>query len=415
MQKIIRSYIHRLWVVAVICFFTFPASNHAAFGPRHNKSSISPWIVKKNGAYVYKFNVFNLAPDAVSMEDLKSMMKASQKDINTNYKKDYGLGIDIKVYPAEQLSNPELFKGDRIPFFVVENFAPGQEGGLAFHSVQASEPANSESFLFEGASISSKLGIEVPINFPSWTPYGAASTGNVQEAVALSISTKNPYALKSFIQSLSFSINHEFKEALFDDSEQNWVLFDTFAPTVATWRFAELNAKGVCINGRKGKDGFIHLPLFLDVFPEGGLLLTIQENGDPVSVAFSSKLNSYLVDGWRMTNYPVSNFWKGYYNNDNAIKWDANGLVEDPLQPFAGVLEEIFFLDFQTGYTFVGVVENAGPVTFSQRGTDPSHNFPPNYTIINFQKSFAPDDQQRFKKPRILQSAAYHHKSKEAA
>ena len=122
MQKLIRSYAHILWVAAAICFFTFPASNHAAFGPRHNKSSISPWIVKKDGAYVYKFNVFNLAPDAVSMEDMKSMMKANQKDINTIYKKDYGLGIDIKVYPAEQLSNPELFKGDRIPFFVVEKF-----------------------------------------------------------------------------------------------------------------------------------------------------------------------------------------------------------------------------------------------------------------------------------------------------
>ena len=134
-----------------------------------------------------------------------------------------------------------------------------------------------------------------------------------------------------------------------------------------------------------------------------------------MSVGFASKLNSYLVDGWRMTNYPVSNFWKGYYNDNNAIKWDANGLVEDPLQPYAGILEEIFFLDFQTGYTFVGIVENTGPVTYSQRGADPSHNFPPDYTTISFQKSFAPDDQRRFKKPRILQSAAYQHKSNEAA
>ena len=143
--------------------------------------------------------------------------------------------------------------------------------------MQASEPANSESFLFEGASIFSKLGIEVPSNFPSWTPYGAASTASVQAAVDLYSAAKNPYALKSFIQSLSFSINHEFKEALFDDSEQNSGFCLIHLLQQSQPGYAEFNADGVLHQWTKGKDGYIHLPFFLDVFPEGGLLMTIRK------------------------------------------------------------------------------------------------------------------------------------------
>jgi len=47
---------------------------------KHHESDISPWIKKKGDVFVYKFNVFNLAPNDVSMHDLKAMMKANEKD-----------------------------------------------------------------------------------------------------------------------------------------------------------------------------------------------------------------------------------------------------------------------------------------------------------------------------------------------
>lgn len=385
--------INALWIAVVLCFCAIPTSSHAV--NRQNKSSISPWIVKKGDVFVYQFNVFNLVPDLVSMEDLKSILKANQKDINTNYKKDYGIGVDIKLYPAEEATNPDLFNGDRIPFYI---FRGVEGGGLAFHSVQASEPANSQSFLYAGDAIPAEIS-EVPSNFPDWTPWAGASALGIKSNAELHKELNDPYGIKNFLQELSFGINHELKELLFDDSIQNWVLFDTFAPTVASWHYAEFDENGKCINGRKGKDGFVHLPFFLDVFPAGGLLTTIQENGDAVSRGSASKLQAYKVDGWSMTNYPESTFWKGYFESKD-IKWDKKGFVEAPLQPFAGLHESLLFLDFSTGDTIFGNVNNFGPVTYRQRGDFAANNFPPDYTYVTFFFDFNPAQKIQSKKLR---------------
>lgn len=110
---------------------------------------------------------------------------------------------------------------------------------------------------------------------------------------------------------------------------------------------------------------------------------TIQENGDVVSRSSAAQLHAYQVDGWTMTNYPVSNFWKGYFESDK-IKWDKKGFVEHPLQPYGGLHEIILFLDYQSGYTYFGEVDNFGPVSYSQRGAPIENNFPPDYTVISF-------------------------------
>lgn len=358
-------------------------------GPRVNNRSIQKWVKRKNNAFVYRVNVFNLDPEHVDQKILKSIIAANVKDINSIYLKDWGLMIDVKVYKADQLSNPCLFQGDRVPFFITSESTT--EGAIGFHSVESVEPAATGSFLYKDGNIKAKLGITVPSNFPAWTPYGASLDSVVQQACDDNIMNNNPYGITEFYQMLSFIINHELKELLHDDGEQNWVVFDNFAPTVAKWRYAEFDAHGVVTNGKVGKDGFVHLPLFSDVFPAGGIFTTIQENGDVVSIGIGSLLNGYKVNGWFMSNYPTQTFWYGY-NKKSYLKWDKKGLVENPLQPFVGLHEGVFFLDFETGTTFFGDVRNFGPVTAPQRGAPPQNNFPPDYTFISFDFNFNPGE-----------------------
>lgn len=357
---------------------------------KHHKSSscentnrqidpiVSPWIERRGDVFVYKFNVFNLAPNEVSMRDLKSMMKAQEKDFWQNYRKQYGAAIDVKVYPAEEINNPKLFQGDRIPFFLVES---SPIGALAFHTAEATGPANSESFIWAGSSIADTLGLQVPSNLPPFTPYGAADTSATRAFIERNKARNNPYVSQNFLDQISFSFNHEFKEILGDDSIQNWTVFDTFAPTVASWHYGIFDEHGVCLNGTVGPDGYVHLPLFNDVFPAGGLFTAIQENCDPLELA--DVIETYFVDGWAMTDNVNSNYWKGYYLSDK-IKWDKCNLIEKPLQPFAGEQDDLFFLDFETGTTFFGVTVNQGPVTYLQRGASVHNNFPPDYTYVRF-------------------------------
>jgi hypothetical protein len=366
-------------------------------GPRVHDSSLSPWIYKKDNVFVYKFNVFNLSPDDIDQKTLKSILKANKKDIHESFRRDWGTDADIRLYTAADLSNPDLFNGDRIPLFIVNNALSLIGPFLGFHAVEASEPANSAFFFtFNGNSIASNLAITVPSNFPFFTPYGAVDTTAIAARAQFNLDHNNPNGIQDNLQLLSFVINHELKEIMTDDSLQNWDVFDTFAPTVANWHYAVFDANGVCTNGTLGPDGFVHLPLFLDVFPAGGLLTTIQENGDPVSLSKASAVNAYKVGHWTMTNYPTSNFWKGYYVT-GKIKWDKLGNVEFPLQPFAGLHEVLFFLNFGNGLTQTGEVTNWGPVTAAQRGDPPANNFPPDYTFVDFFFTFNPGPPAQFK------------------
>lgn len=360
------------------------AIDKLAKGPRFHNRSLSPWIERCNNLFVYKINLFNLAESVLDQKTLKSIVEANVKDICQTYGRDYGAVVDIRIYPGDQINNPALFEGDRIPFYIVYN--PEDFLG-AFHSVDASGPANIDSFLFAGNSIQDAVGVSVPSNFPAWTPYGAVDVATDMFAAELFQSLNNIYAIWDWQQSFSTTLNHELKEILGDDSEQNWVLFDTYAPTVQNWYYGEFDSYGICTNGILGPDGYVHLPRFLDVFSYGGLFTTIQENADVVSRGSGQKLNSYQVDGWAMTNYPTSTFWKGYYEG-SELKYDYLGYVETPLQPYAGLHEILLFLDYMTGFTSVGQVDNWGPVTYLQRGAPPQNNFPPNYTVVRFYFSF---------------------------
>ena len=58
-------------------------------------------------------------------------------------------------------------------------------------------------------------------------------------------------------------------------------------------------------NGTLGPDGYIHLPLLNEQFPEGYIITTQQTNSYFVQLfsGASSALQSYDVGRWKMSNY----------------------------------------------------------------------------------------------------------------
>lgn len=388
----------------------FEKSVHSQSEAQHSKKSslrakegnLSPWIEQREGTMVFKFNAFNLDPDNVDQKNLQKIFKGIVADSWKNYAKDYSFAADIIVYTADRISDPELYNGDRIPIFV-GNFVDVTGNFLGFHAIQT--PPDYGSFFVLNNNITQVLGIEIPSNFPDFTPYAAVNSGTIKNFLGNGHWAGNPYAYNKpgdLYNVISFACSHEVKEILGDDEIQNWVILDNFAPTVANWKFAIYDKNHNPINGKVGPDGYVHLPSFTDLFPDGFQATIIQENGDAVSRSTAGKLQSYFVKGhpFAQSNYPLSTFWKPYYTASD-LKYDHKGLTQLPCQPFAGLHEPFLvnILDLGNGLFGPGVsqfaeVLNWGPVTSKQRAAESkanygpgwsakANNFPPDYTIVS--------------------------------
>ncbi len=366
------------------------------------KDSLPPWIEYREGTLVYKFNVFNLDPANINQKKLKSIFKAIEKDTWINYAKDNARASDIKVYKGDQVTNPKLFKGDRIPIYI-GNFQEEPVGNfLGYHVVQT--PPDFSSFFLLNENITQLLGVPVPSNFPNFTPYSAVNSGTIKEWLGNGHWAGNPYAFNTpskFYQVLSVVGSHEVHEILGDDSGSNFVIFDNTAPTVANWHYAILDEDGNPTNGTVGPDGYVHLPYLTDFFPDGIQISVVREDGDAVSRSTASKLQTYYVDGWAIQNYPLYTFWQPWYTS-SSIKYDKKGLSKLPCQPFAGLHEPflVYILDlgdglFGPGESQFAQVLNWGPVTSTQREAEQKanrgpgwnaalNNFPPDYTYVTF-------------------------------
>ena len=140
-----------------------------------------------------------------------------------------------------------------------------------------------------------------------------------------------------------------------------------------------------CTNSKPGtgaNSGYVEAPLFLKQFKSGGIFFVVKEFGDPVSSGSGSLLNGHFIDGWVMQNYPLQNFWKPY-NADPSIKYDFLGNVRNPLEPYGGLHELIFFISYDDGNAHLLKAVNYGPITADMIGAPSDNNFPPDYVIVS--------------------------------
>lgn len=374
------------------------------------RRNLPKWIeVDNTKTLSYQFLVINNDESHVDYDKLESIINALQKNCDENLKADYGVTADFEVIRGSlAMNNPEHFQGDRIIIFI------GRYGQGMFHYADVPEPANSYSFPVGGGALKDYK-IDLPAGSDmNYVPYSIISSDSIPDFISedanvygvsnsslLTKAKSNPglnVKIDEFYQVLSMGICHEVFEIVGNDTTLNWVLFDHYAPTVAYWHWGEFtNDKSFtpqCTNGKLNKDttspnyGYRELPMFLDQFPSGGLIFCVHEVGDVVSAGFAGLLNSYVVDGWLMINYPLMSFWKPY-NHDSSItgssnnpKYDKLGYVKRPLEPYGGMHQLSFFISFDDGKTRYVEIQNKGPVTADLRGAPPQNNFPPDYVYV---------------------------------
>lgn len=346
----------------------------------------SPAGTDLTNTMIYNFNIFNTDPTHVNQETLQLIINALKKDCDDNYRKDYGMTVTFNLYGVDDLKRVELFQGDRMPVFI------GQYGNGAFHYVNTPEPTNTYSFPTGGGKLAA-YGIVLPNGSKmDFVPYSIISSNDVTKFYG---SPTNIYAVSpetvpndTYHQIISMSLSHEVREMMGNDTTLSWTLFDHYAPTVANWHWGVFNGTS-CKNGIIGKSGYVELPPFLKHFPSGGLFFAVKENGDVVSASFAGLMNSYYVDGWLIENYPLRTFWNPY-NSGETLQYDRLGYVQNPLEPYGGLHELIFFVSFDTGVTHLLEVQNKGPVTYKMRGAPADNNFPPNYVYVRELTSIKP-------------------------
>lgn len=377
-----------------------------------NRSALPHWIqVDETHTLAYQFLIINNDPEHVDQNTLTSIIAALRRNCEENIKVDYGMTAEFQIVQGSvAMKESKYFQGDRIPIFV------GRYNQGMFHYANTPEPANTYSFPVGGGGLKD-YGIILPEGSRmDYVPYSIISTDSIPDFYSpdsniygvsrlslLNKSKSNPelnLKVDEYYQVLSMGISHEVIEIMGNDTTLNWVLFDHFAPTVAHWHWGEFTDDDnvpQCINGKINKDkgssnyGYRELPLFLEQFPSGGLIFCVREVGDVVSAGFAGLLNSYVVDGWLMENYPLQSFWKPYnhsissnsqdVNNGNP-KYDKLGYVQRPLEPYGGMHQLAFFISFDDGKTRYIEIQNKGPVTVEMRGAPKSNNFPPDYVYI---------------------------------
>jgi hypothetical protein len=339
----------------------------------------APYISVEDGIQIYHFAFINASTE-VSMCDFESMVHANVKNSMENYAPYWFRAIDAKVYGPEGLDIPENFSGKRVPFIVTDVSGIG----LGDHANNAppGSPEETEGYLginvlFQNFSIQTILGITTPPVYP-YLPWGYASIPDLQTRLNNLRAANNPYVPSDVNEFLSFVISHEIAETLGDDCQQNYSFIDNFAAAASSWYYAVLDEEGNVTNAiGTNPVGTLILPTLNSSFPDGWLMMMIQENADVVSWSIAITYNGYYVDGWLMTNFPLPSFWKGYYLAPDG-KYDFLGHVNLPLNPVGGLHEPFYgtlFTDLSTGTQYVAGVLNHGPVTAAQEG------YPPNLDV----------------------------------
>lgn len=250
-----------------------------------------------------------------------------------------------------------------------------------FHSTNG--PTNDfSSFLNYGDSIFETTGITPGSNFPPYTPYIVASYAASEELVALTKAANNPYALQDAALDFCSTISHEVHETLGNGQLTKYHYFDNTATLVANAYFAEVDAQGNVLPGKtKDSNGHYVLPKLTDIFP---LFLAsfIAEAGDAVNTGSTAKINGYVVNDWYMANYPTEDSFNCFYQDEK--KFDYNGLMKTPCEPYGGLHEFVFLTDLTTGLQWFGTLRNTGPLDgelLAKLGA-PNKNYPHNFTYF---------------------------------
>ena len=272
----------------------------------------------------------------------------------------YGVQATYEVFPLSAASDSKFWDGTGIPLFV-ENMPSPRSSALGFHS-------NNLPGKFDGT------GINPLSNFPHAYPWIYISyVAAVNEAV---VNAQNPYSFSNAEDFMCPIISHEIFETLGDEDLKHFRLFENDAPSMQHVFFAKkrpdgsFDPSGYTIDSK----GVAHFPSLLSEFPSF-FALVIEEAGDAVSVGYTSNLNSFPVNGYRITNYPTRQSFNCYDSSPKV--YDRMGHMQYPCIPNGGLYEAIVLTDETKHITYLAQMENFGPLNATQFNKLSGQNYPP--------------------------------------
>ena len=220
------------------------------------------------------------------------------------------------------------------------------------------------------------LGITPLPNFPFDYPwifvsYNAATYAAVDNA-------HNPYSFNTAEGFMCPLISHEIFATMGDEDTHHFRYFDNSAPSMQHVYFAKTLPDGTYDPNGYTVDakGVAHFPSLLSVVPSF-FAFVIEEAGDPVSTIETMKFNSFLINGYLLSNYPTKQSFNCYDSSPHV--YDRMGHMQYPYIPYGGLHVTIYFTDQSKGVTYYALMPNYGPLNGTQINEFSGHyyNYPP--------------------------------------
>ena len=276
---------------------------------------------------------------------LTGCLNAIVKESKGFFFSSYGIQATYEIFPSSAINNAKFWDGSGIPL-VIDNYPCPNDGVLGIHD-------NNLPGRFDG------YGITPLPNFPYAYPWSKVSYIAANQVAAAN--AQSPYSFSKAEDFMCPTISHEIFETLGDDDNNHYRYFDNIAPAMKHVYYAKkfpngkFDPSGYTID----KNGVAHFPKLLDVFPSF-LAFLYEEAGDCVSWAPFMKIDSFNVDGYRITNYPTRQSFNCYDHSEQI--YDRLGNMKYPCVPYAGIHETIYFTDKIGKKQYNAMMYNYGPL-----------------------------------------------------
>ena len=279
-------------------------------------------------------------------------MNAVVKESQGYFYESYRVQAKFELFSPSDVTQPSFWDGTGVPLFVLESMdnSPSSRSGGAHDTNRPGA--------FEETSI-----VSLP-NFPFEYPWAWVGYKVSQTLASVNARKKNPYGLTNVDDVFCFVISHEIFEVLGDDDTRHYRLLDETSIAAPQLYFAktlpngDFDSSGYTID----ETGTAHFPKLLDVYPKFKALLA-EEAGDAVSLGLIDKFNSFVVDGYRITNYPTRQSFNCYDTTEEL--YDRMGNMQYPCIPYGGGHQGMIFNDMTNGVMYEGTITSWGPLNGS--------------------------------------------------
>lgn len=297
-------------------------------------NSLRKYATVVNGRLNYKFNVLNMVEFFYSNVKLSECMKAIVQESQGLFYASYGVQAAYNIYFSNAVNDIDasFWDGTGIPLIIQYDTFPVQSI-LGFHSTN--QKGN-----FNGTSVSPQS------NFPQEYPFAFVSYSSVLNYLSPDYS----YSFSDSDDLMCYAISQQIFNTLGDSTAREFSYFATNAQAFQNVQVAFVDSNFKLVPGGYTVDpdtNNYYLPTVPDIFSNTAGFLQMQVC-DPVSYSVLGKYDSFLVNGYYISNYVTKEWFDCYYSSDQ-LQYDRMRRVSKPCIPFGGVVS-YYLPNFENTY-----------------------------------------------------------------